>query len=83
MYYYMPQTITLSEHKFNQLITIISELKDELVKLTQKLEVIEESPYGSKQWWNQSEKKALKSIREGKGIVIHNKEDLDAFFNAL
>lgn len=78
----MAQTISLSADKLNQLITTISELRDEVVKLTQKLEAME-PPHGSDEWWDQSEKKALKSIREGKGIVIRNKEELDAFFDAL
>lgn len=79
----MAQTISLSADKFNQLVATISELKDEMARLAQKLDGIKEPIYGSRKWWNYSEKKALKSIREGKGVVIRNKKELDAFFNAL
>lgn len=35
--------------------------------------------YGSDLWWEKSDEEALKSIRNGKGIVFQNKKELKKF----
>lgn len=79
----MTQTITVSENKFNQLITTISELKDEVAKLAQKLEATEEPPYGSDEWWKWSIKKGEEDIKAGRYTTIKNKKELKVFFDNL
>ncbi|MBI2327746.1 hypothetical protein HYU92_05515 [Candidatus Curtissbacteria bacterium] len=62
---------------------------DRLDKLTKEVQFIKERitevepPYGSDIWWQWSDARAIKSIREGKGTTIRNKRELDEFFKNL
>lgn len=76
------QTINIPIETFEKLISRLDELTQEVRAIKVRL-FDKEPPYGSKQWWEWSDRKALKSIREGKGIKIHNKKELDAFFQSL
>lgn len=59
----------------------LEDLKREVSRLSEKIE--QEPPYGSDEWWDWSNKRSLKSIKEGKGTVIRNKRELDKFFKSL
>lgn len=39
--------------------------------------------YGSDAWWVKSDQQALKEIRAGKGTTVHNKKELNQFFQKL
>lgn len=77
----------------SQAITItpktVETIVEQLAKLTKEVKAIkarlfeEEPPYGSDEWWEWSDKKAIEEIKAGKGIKITNKKELDIFFNNL
>lgn len=76
------QTINIPAETFEKLISRLDELTREVKAI--KTRLFEKEPsYGSDEWWEWSDKKALESIRKGKGITIHNKKELDAFFKSL
>lgn len=78
----MDPTITVPAKTFEKILSRLDQLTREIQVIKAKL--FEEEPqYGSDEWWEWSNKKALKSIKEGKGIVIHNKKELDEFFKSL
>lgn len=78
----MAQTITVSEKAFEEVISRLDKLTREVQAI--KIRLFDKEPlYGSKEWWEWSDRKALESIRKGKGITIHNKKELDAFFKSL
>lgn len=67
---------------FEEILSRLDQLTREVHTIKVKLFNSEPS-YGSDEWWEWSDKKALESIRKGKGITIHNKKELDAFFKSL
>lgn len=79
----MSQTISLSTETLHQFIATVSELKDAVVKLTQKLDAMEEPPYGSDAWWEWSIKKGEEDIKAGRYTTIKNKKELKVFFDNL
>ncbi len=78
----MAQTMTVSTESFKKIISRLDQLTREVQTI--KTRLFDNKPsYGSSEWWEWSDRKALKSIREGKGIKIHNKKELDEFFQSL
>ncbi len=75
------QTVTVDAKTFEKVLSKLDYLTKEVKAINEKLESA--PSYGSDKWWEWSNTKALKSIKEGKGIVIHNKKGLDEFFNSL
>lgn len=75
------QTITVPVKTFEKILSRLDHLSRAVEAINEKLEGA--PPYGSDEWWEWSNAKALKSIKEGKGTVIHNKKELDEFFNSL
>ncbi len=69
----------------NQTIAISSktteEILDRLDKLTKEVKTIktklfgEEPPYGSAEWWDWSDKKALGEIKAGKGLKFNTAKE--------
>jgi len=76
------QTITVSSKTIDEILARLEKLTREVRVIKNKI-LEEEPPYGSDEWWEWSDKKALKSIREGKGTLIKNKKELDRFFKSL
>ncbi len=78
----MNQTVTVSSQTIEEILahlnTLTREVKEIKVRLFEK-----EPPYGSDEWWEWSDKKAIDEIKAGKGIKIHNKKELNAFFKNL
>lgn len=77
----MAQTISLDIKIVKDLVITLRELKEEVARLREKVEL--EPPYGSHEWWEWSNAKALQEVRGGKGTVLHNKEEIKEFFNSL
>lgn len=77
----MTQVVSVDTKIIRTILSTLDDLKREVSRLSEKLE--EAPPYGSSEWWEWSNKRALKSIREGKGTVIRNKNELDKFFKNL
>lgn len=78
----MNQSITISPKTIEEVVQRLNDLTKEVKAIKAKL-FREEPPYGSNEWWEWSNKKALKSIKGGKGTVIRNKKELDEFFANL
>lgn len=75
------QTITVPTKTFEKILSKLDYLSRTVGVINEKLEGA--PPYGSDEWWGWSNARALKSIKEGKGIVVRNKKELDRFFNSL
>ena len=75
------QTVTVPAKTFEKIVSKLDQLTAQVEAINEKLEGA--PPYGSDEWWEWSNTRALKSIKEGKGIVINNKKELDQFFNSL
>ena len=75
------QTITVPLETFEKIISRLDHLTKAVEAINEKL--AGSPPYGSDAWWEWSNAKALKSIKEGKGTVIHTKKELNEFFNSL
>ena len=75
------QTVTVDAKTFEKVLSKLDHLNRAVEAINKKLEGA--PPYGSPQWWEWANAKALKSIKEGKGIVVNNKKELDKFFNSL
>ncbi|OGH41870.1 MAG: hypothetical protein A3H79_03990 [Candidatus Levybacteria bacterium RIFCSPLOWO2_02_FULL_36_8b] len=78
----MNQTVTVPVKTINDIFSRLDELTKTVKKISARL--FEKEPsYGSDEWWEWSDKEALREIKAGKGIKIHNKKELNAFFNNL
>ncbi len=77
----MTQTVSVDIKIAKDLVFAIRELKEEVVRLRKRVEA--EPSYGSNQWWEWSNDKALQEVREKKGTVLHNKKELKEFFQSL
>lgn len=78
----MSQTVTVLTKTINEIFSRLDELTKAVKKISAKL-FEKEPPYGSDEWWEWSDEKALKEIKAGKGTKIRNKKELDAFFKNL
>lgn len=76
------QTITVPAKTFEKIVSRLDDLTQEVKTIKAKL-FEEEPPYGSDEWWEWSDKKAMEEIKQGKGIVLHNKKGLKEFFKNL
>lgn len=78
----MNQAIAVSPKTIQEILIRLDSLTKEVRAIKSKI-FGQEPPYGSDEWWEWSDKKALQEIKEGKGTTIHNKKELDAFFKNL
>ena len=78
----MSQTITVPAKTFEEILSRLDQLTNEVHVI--KARLFEKEPlYGSKEWWEWSDRKALEDIKAGRYTKIHNKKELDNFFNSL
>lgn len=78
----MNQTVTVPSKTIEQIFARLDNLAKEIKIIRTRL--FEKEPeYGSDEWWEWSDKQALKEIKAGKGIKIRNKKELSAFFKNL
>lgn len=78
----MTQTITVPTKTFEEILARLDKLTKDVHAIKAKL-FTEEPPYGSSEWWEWSDRKAMEDIKEGRFTTIHNKKELNAFFNSL
>ena len=78
----MNQAITVSSKTIEDILAHLNALTKEVKEIKAKL-FQKEPLYGSDEWWEWSDKEALKEIKAGKGTKIHNKKELNAFFKNL
>lgn len=77
----MTQVISINAKTADAILSSLKRLENAISRLSEKLE---KSPsYGSKEWWDQSDQKALESIRRGEGTTVHSQKELQTFLNSL
>ena len=75
------QTVTIPTKTYEKILSKLDYLSRTIEVINEKLKG---APlYGSNEWWEWSNAKAFKSIKEGRGITIQNKKELNEFFNSL
>lgn len=77
----MAQAITVDTKTVNAILSLLKELRDEVIHLSEKLEGA--PPYGSKEWWEWSDRKAMKDVKAGRYTEIRTKKELQEFFDSL
>lgn len=75
------QTINIPAETFEKLISRLDDLTREVKSIKAKL-FDEEPPYGSKEWWEWSDKKAIEEIKAGKGVKFDSVEEAIKWLNS-
>lgn len=75
------QTVTVPVKTFEKILSKLDQLSQTVENISEKLEGA--PAYGSKEWWEWSNKKAVEEIKQGKGTVVRNKKELNQFLNSL
>jgi hypothetical protein len=78
----MNTSVTVSKSTLDKILNTLSSLQKDVAEVKEKVNNLEPI-YGSKAWWEYSDNKALKSIKEAKGIKVKNKGELGNFFKTL
>ena len=77
----MNQTITVSSKTINEILARLDELTNAVKKISLRL-LTEEPPYGSDEWWEWSDKKAIEEIKAGKGVKFNTVQDAIKWLNS-
>lgn len=77
----MNQTITISSKTTEEILARLDKLTKEVKAIKTKL-FEEGPPYGSDEWWEWSDKKALKEIRAGKGVKFNTAKEAIKWLNS-
>lgn len=76
------QTISVSSKTIQEILGQLEKLTSDVQTIKSKL--FEKEPlYGSDEWWEWSDKRALEDIKHGRYTEIKNKKELKKFFNSL
>jgi len=77
----MTQTVTVETKVLKQILERLDELTQEVRVLKESL--FEKEPtYGSGEWWEWSDKKAIEAHRKGEYLEISTPEELKKIFKA-
>ena len=60
----MANAIRIKPQTIREILTILRRLEKEIAEVKQTLNIA--PPYGSKEWWEWSDKRALKDVKEGR-----------------
>ena len=71
----------VSAKTINEIFTRLDELTSAVKKISLRL-LAEEPPYGSDEWWDKSDKKAMEEIKAGKGIKFNTVQDAIRWLNS-
>ncbi len=77
----MAQTVTIEESKLNQILKTLTEIKQEVAKLAEKVDS-KEPAYGSDEWWEWSDKKAEKDIKAGNVMKFKSAKEAAEWLNS-
>ncbi len=77
----MNQTITVSSKTIEEILVHLNTLTKEVKEIKAKL-FEKEPPYGSDEWWEWSDEKALKEIKAGKGIKFNTAKEAIKWLNS-
>ena len=76
------QTITIPAKTFEKILSKLDDLVKDVRDIKSKL-FEKEPPYGSDEWWEWSNKKAMEDIKAGRYTKLHNKKELHEYFDSL
>lgn len=77
----MAQTMTVPVKTFEEVLSRLDTLARDVAAI--KVRLFEQEPlYGSKEWWEWSDKKAIKDIKAGKGIKFNSAEEAIKWLNS-
>lgn len=77
----MNQTVTVPAKTIDEIFSRLDELTKTVKRISVKL-LNEEPPYGSDEWWEWSDKAAIKEIKAGKGIKFNSAEKAIKWLNS-
>lgn len=77
----MNQAITVSAKAIEEILANLNILTKEIKEIKARL-FEKEPPYGSNEWWEWSDKEALKEIKAGKGIKFNSAEEAIKWLNS-
>lgn len=77
----MRDSITVKTNVLNNILTTLSQLKEEVAQLKERLDL--EPPYGSDAWWKWSEKKSREEYKKGNYVTLKTEKEIDDFFASI
>ncbi len=77
----MAQTITLTQSAYKEILNRLSRLERLVVKVLKSNYV--EPAYGSSEWWEWSNKKAMDDIKRGDYYELRDEKELKDFFDNI
>lgn len=77
----MNQAVMVSPKTIDEIFVRLNALTRELKEIKTKL-FEKEPPYGSDEWWEWSDKQAIKEIKAGKGIKFNSAEKAIKWLNS-
>ncbi|MDH7476225.1 MAG: hypothetical protein QHH09_02000 [Microgenomates group bacterium] len=77
----MSNTITLSQSAYKQLLERLINVEKKLSDLLEKIE--REPVYGTDEWWDWSDKKAVADIKKGNYLVFDSPKKLKKHLDSL
>ena len=78
---YMAQTINLTQSEYQKLLQRIVSLEKKVQSLLNRLQ--KEPPYGSDEWWEWSNKKAIEDIKAGKYTAFKSAKEMVEHLESL
>lgn len=78
----MTQTITMPAKTVEEILSRLDKLTKDVHAIKAKL-FDKEPTYGSDEWWEWSDKKAMEDIKMGRFTAISNKKELKQFLSSL
>lgn len=77
----MAQIITVPAKTFEEILLRLDELTRDIRSI--KARIFEQKPsYGSKEWWEWSDRKALEDIKAGRGMKFDSAEEAIKWLNS-
>lgn len=77
----MASTISIDTKTISQIISRLDQLTRDVKTIKSK--IITKPTYGSDEWWEWSDKKAIEDIKRGRTVTIKSKKELNEFFDSL
>lgn len=80
--FFTMQTMTVPTKTFEEILSRLDQLTKEVHVIRVKL-FESEPPYGSNEWWEWSDRKAMEDIKAGRFVELKNKGELKTYLDSL
>jgi hypothetical protein len=77
----MAQTVTLTQSAYKDLLTRLTNLERMVSNLVHQIDV--EPKYGSDEWWEWSDKRAMEDIKKGNTIAFDSAKEMVEYLDSL